>query len=559
MVNYTNNDFDIKELGSFYSSNNTIFRVFAPESKKVFLIINNQKIEMHKSGFYYKTIVEGDLQKAKYYYENDLGITFKDPFAYYSDDKYSYVLDKAKFNNEKIALDDYSELIIYEANVRDFSCDQSFNGKYARKFLAFSESGLKQNDNSIGIDYLKELGISHIQLMPVLAFDKDYSDYNWGYNPIAYNYVTKDYVCDDIDPYAYINELRNTINAIHRNGLRVSLDVVFNHVYDAASFDLDKMLGGHAFRKMVDGSLAKGSLCGNEIKSEDLFVREYLLLMCTRYLELFDIDGIRIDLMGILDYETVNLIYNSLKSIKKDFIVYGEGWNMGDVLDESLRASINNHNKLTNVYMFNDYYRDTITSFIFGNGSVRDDVKKCIAGNNNYLNHKQSINYVECHDGYTFFDRLMKFNADSLDNNKNKAKLAMSLVMISKGIPFIHMGQEFLRTKQLVENSYNCDENINKIDWFRRNEYASVVNYFKDLIKLRNEYDFNNCIGEFVDYYECLIYKTSDLMIIINPCMWQHTYQDNNEYEVIFDYNGKNCYTSSVLTIEAYSMLVCKR
>lgn len=561
MVDYTDNDFNIKELGSFYSSENTIFRVFAPESKEVYLILENQKIKMNKVGFYYKTIVQGDLEKAKYYYENDLGITFKDPFAYYSDEYCSYVLDKEKFINDRVNLDELKDIVIYETNVRDFSCDKSYKGKYARKFLAFNEENLSLGNNMpIGIDYIKELGISHIQLMPIFAFDKDNNEYNWGYNPIAYNYVNKDYVFDDDNPYAYINELRNVVNNIHSKGIRVTLDVVFNHVYNHDNFDLDKMLSGRAFRIMDDGKFANGSLCGNELDSNNAFVREYLLEMSNRYLQLFDIDGLRLDLMGILDYETVNLISAELKERKKDFIVYGEGWNMGDKLDESLRASIKNADKLKDVYMFNDAYRDTITNYVFGNDKITENVKRLINGTDNYLDYNKSINYIECHDGYTFFDKLMVYKGnDDLSVRISRAKLGLALVMTSKGIPFIHMGQEFLRTKQLVENSYNSSEAINLIDWNRRSEYASVVKYFKDLVELRKEHDFNSDNSSISEYYECLIYKVDDLMIIINPCMWDHTYQDENEYEVIFDSNGKNCYTSNILSIPSYSILVCKR
>ena len=561
MVNYTNSDFNIKELGSFYSSENTIFRVFAPESKEVYLILENQKIKMNKVGLYFKAIVQGDLEKAKYYFENDLGIKFKDPFAYYSDDEYSYVLDKSKFNSYIEIPIKSDNQIIYEVNVRDFSSDNSYIGKYHGKFLALGETDLKINDYfMIGLDYIRNIGFTHIQLMPVFAYDYDGYKYNWGYNPIAYNYLHKDYVVDVDNPYAYINEFRETINNIHKKGLRVTLDIVFNHVYNISNFDLDKMLGGHCFRKMDDGSLANGSLCGSEINSQDIFVRAYLIEMCRRYVELFDIDGLRIDLMGILDYETINIINNDLRNIKKDFIVYGEGWNMGDVLDESLRASIKNANKLPGIYMFNDFYRDNIINYVFGSDQIKERVKSLISGTNQYLSYKQSINYIECHDGFTFFDRLMKYKADDgIENNINRAKLGLSLVMISKGIPFIHMGQEFLRTKKMVENSYNSDEDINKIDWQARVKYNDICDYFKDLVELRNNHDFysNNC--NISDYYDCFIYMIDDLMIIINPSMWDYTYQDGNNYEVIFDNNGKNCYTFNVLSIPAYSIIVCKR
>ncbi len=563
MINYTSADFDIKKIGSFYSKNKTIFRVFAPESLSMNLIINNNKYEMHKNNYYFEIALSGDLEGVKYCYENDKKIVFKDPFAYYSDSNYSYVLDESKFDNRSVMPKKIKDVVLYEVSVRDFSCDDSYCGKYKRKLLAFTEKGLKLNDYyMIGLDYLKNIGISHIQLMPILSFDKDKTEYNWGYNPLAYNYINSDYILDNTNPYAFINELRNVVNVLHKNNIRITLDVVFNHVYDASKYDLDKMIPGHVFRMKIDGTYAQGSYCGNEIKSEDPFVRAYLVEMCERYIRLFDIDGIRMDLMGLLDYETVNLIEEKCKKIKSDFIVYGEGWNMGDILEENKRASSLNANKMPAIGFFNDRYRDTIIQYVFGNDSIREDVKKALSGVILNTGYSQSINYIECHDNYTFFDRILKYcQNDEYSLNVKKCKLALGLVMISRGIPFIHAGQEFLRTKKFVENSYNSDEDINKIDWNRRVENNDICDYLKALIEIRKEnavFLKEDIETNFEDYYECLVYKVGNLKIIINPSIWDHVYQDGNKYSVIFDVNGKASYTSDILSIPSYSMLICK-
>lgn len=564
MVDYKNTDFNINKLGSFYEADKTIFRVFAPEAKQMHLIINNKPYEMHKNGYCFEIGLAGNLEGIKYCFQNDNDVIFRDPFAYYSDDEYSYVLDKNKFNSFTVAPDKLKDICIYETSVRDFSCDDSYPGQYNRKLLALSEEGLKLSDNySVGLNYLKELGISHLQLMPILDFDLDNSEYNWGYNPTAYNYIKKDYIVDSNNPYAYINELRSVVNILHCNNIRVTLDVVFNHVYNRLNYDLDKMIPGHVFRLNDDGEFAEGSLCGNEIKSEDPFVRAYLVEMCKRYIRLFDIDGVRLDLMGILDYETVNEINDECKKIKKDFIVYGEGWNMGDSLSEDLRASIMNASKIPSIAMFNDYFRDTIINYTSGNDSIRDDVKSALSGNNNSMNYSQSINYVECHDGYTFFDRMIRFKAeDPIWANVRKCKLALGLVMVARGLPFIHSGQEFLRTKNLVENSYNSNESINKIDWNRRVENDEICKCLKALIAIRKEnpvFINSDTNVSFEDYYDCIIYRLDNLMIIINPCRWDYTYKDDNTYEVLYDLDGKGGYFSDVLTIPAYSMLICKR
>ena len=562
MISYTNKDFNIKKLGSFYSTDKTIFRVFAPESKNVYLVIRNKEYEMHKNGMYFEIALGGDLERINYYYKNDTGETYRDPFAYFSDDKYSYVLDSSKFNKDVVHPAKLKDIVIYETSVRDFSCDDSFFGDNKRKFLAFSQDGLRLNDKTIGLDYLKELGITHLQLMPVFDFDLDCSDYNWGYNPLAYNYVSKDYVSNFANPYAYINELREVVNKLHENNIRVTLDVVFNHVYNNVKYDLDKMLPGHIFRYREDGSLAEGSFCGNEINSEDPFVSEYLCEMSSRYIELFDIDGLRIDQMGILDYETVNHIDEICKNMKRDFIVYGEGWNMGEVLNEEKRAAIINADKIPGIAMFNDYFRDVMINYVSGNDSIREDVKKALSGQSNHMNYTQSINYVECHDQYTFFDRMIRFKSeDPIWVSVSRCKLAIGLVMVARGLPFIHSGQEFLRTKNMVQNSYNSSESINKLDWNRRVENDDITKYLKDLIDIRRENPvFINADTKvsFEDYYDCIIYRLDNIMIIINPCQWDYTYKSDICYDVLFDKDGKASYSSDVLNIPAYSLIICR-
>ena len=562
MVDYKKQDFEIYKLGSFYEDSKTIFRVFAPESKTMSLIINNHSYEMHENDYCFEIALAGNLELVKYCYQNDSGEVFRDPFAYYSDEEYSYVLDTNKFNKETVVPEENKNTVIYEVSVRDFSSDESYPGEFNKKICAFEEANLKINNKSVGIDYLKRLGVSHIQLMPIFDFDLDGSEYNWGYNPLAYNYINKDYINCRLNPYAFVNELRSTVNVLHNNGLRVTLDVVFNHVYQYLNCDLEKMIPGHVFRLKEDGSLAAGTLCGNEIKSEDPFIREYLCFMAKRYVELFDIDGLRLDLMGILDYETVNQMYDGCKNIKDDFIVYGEGWNMGDALGIDRRATIINSDKLPNIPMFNDSFRDVIINYVSGNDSIRNEVKAALSGTGNELNYRNSINYVECHDNYTFFDRMIRFKGDDpIWCNIRRCKLALGLVMIARGIPFIHAGQEFLRTKNLVENSYNSNDSINKLDWNRRVENDEICEYTRNLIRVRKENEaFNNPNAEvsFEDYYDCIIYRIDNIMVIINPCKWDHTYQDGNKYCVLLDNSEKHDYYSDVLTIPAYSILICK-
>ena len=399
--------------------------------------------------------------------------------------------------------------------------------------------------------------------MPVLSYDLDKSEYNWGYNPLCFNSVHKEYVLDIDDPYAYVNEFRKTVNVLHENGIKVTLDLVFNHVYDREQFDLNKMLPGHVFRYKHNHRYAEGTYCGNELKSEDVFMREYFKKMIRRYIELFDIDGIRFDLMGIMDIETIEEIYLEAKKLKNDFIIYGEGWNMGDVLPVEKRACIDNADKLEDIKMFNDFFRDTIINYVCGNKQINDKVMCTLKGEGYHLQTRQSINYVECHDNYTFFDRLMVYkNQDPLWVNIRRSRLAMALVMVSRGLPFIHMGEEFLRTKKLYENSYNAGDEINGIDWYRRVEYNSSCDFLKDLIEIRNSYPQFEKEDVKIDVFEhkdCLIYDLDDLRIYINPNDNDCLYEDDSENHIIFSNEGKCDFYVRTIAIPAYSLVIGKR
>ena len=558
MINYSEADFDITALGSFYYPEKTVFRVFAPESKGVNLIISNQSFSMHKKGYCYEIAIGGNLEGYRYVYRHADGTVFKDPFAYYSDSDYSYILNPKRFISEKVEVKKKKKTVIYETSVRDFSCDESFPNDIRRKFLSLTLENLKINNYyMVGLDYIKNLGVSHIQLLPVFDYDLDKTDYNWGYNPLAYNLIYPEYVLHKDNPYAHINELRKTVNALHGNDLKVVLDVVFNHVYRPALFDLEKMVKGHVFRVKKDGKLANGTFCGNEVKSEDPFVRAYIVEMSKRYVDLFDIDGLRMDLMGILDYETVNLLKKELTKKKADFIIYGEGWNMGDVLSEDKRASLNNASKMKHIGMFNDFFRETMINALVRNDINIKNIELILTGDDNNLTSERSINYVECHDNNTFFDRLMIERGDeSLEMCIDKCKLAIAMTLLAKGIPFIHSGQEFLRTKQLVENSYNAPEEINKIDWNRRVKYNDIADYTKALVELRNRYDFDGH-ASFDEHAPVLVYRIGELKIYINISKTESDYELGGQETLIFDGNKLTDESVSGLHLSPYSLMIC--
>lgn len=557
---------DLKQLGSFYNKEKTIFRLWSPLSLKAYVVLNDKEYKMdYLSGGLYELVIEGDFDLSLYHYKvlRDKYYEFNDPFSILNkDNNNSYVIDINKLLSERIHPEDYKNISIYETSVRDFSSDKNVSFKYPKKFLGLIEEGLKLDGQEVGFDYLKGLGISHLQLMPVFSFDLDSSDYNWGYNPTSFNSLENSYFVSE-NPYEQLNEFILMINTLHKNSIRVNLDVVYNHVYRVNEFNLEKMLPYYFFR-YKDGKIGNASYCGNETRSEAYFLHEYLKLLCKRFVKLFDIDGLRFDIMGILDIDTINDIKQTCKSIKPDFLIYGEGWDMGDILIDSKKAMMANCKELKNVAFFNDVFRNTLRgrdindtdAYLLGKTELKENVKNLLSGSLNMgFDSNQSINYVECHDNFTLYDKLSRYDIDII----NVTKLALALTILSRGLPFIHSGIEFLRTKKGIDNSYNCDDEINLIDWQRKNKYIEVSEYFKALLRLRKSlnYYFNDDLQvEFIDYYEVLIVKAENLYIFINPCIFNHIYVDGNEYEIIFNTNGFTEIVTDGINIDAFSIVV---
>ena len=561
---------DLNTLGSFVEGNKTTFRLWSPLSKTAILHLDNV---IHKMNYVGRGVFELSFDRnlsGHFYHYSTLResvYAFTDPFSYADKDhKNSYVVDRNKLKYDKVALKHIDTPIIYETSVRDFTSD-SVSFKYPQTFKGMCEQGAKLDAYPVGFDYLKKLGITYVQLMPIFAFDLDHSDYNWGYNPLTYNSLHQAY-CYGKEPYEQIKELRDFISLCHKYGMGVTFDVVFNHVYNVKSFNLANMLPYYFFR-YKDGKLGNASYCGNEVRTEAFFTREYLKLLVKRFIDIYDLDGYRFDLMGILDIETIEAIRDTARELKPDFLMYGEGWNMGDIVPFEYRAVKENAYKLDGVAFFNDDFRRTIrgnyiddkNAYMLGYVDARDRAKRVLSGSYEYgLNIKQTINYIECHDNYTVYDKVSRFFDDEKMVSRI-CKLSMALVMISRGIPFINSGEEFLRTKHGIDNTYNLDDSINMLDWHRKNNYLDVVEYFSDLCLLRKtykEFTKENVDIEFVDYYEVLIYKLGDLTIYINPCIFDHVYNDEREHEVIFDDSGFVNYKRSVLKIKAFSILITK-
>ncbi|MGN1367914.1 MAG: alpha-amylase family glycosyl hydrolase [Aristaeellaceae bacterium] len=569
--------YDIRQLGSFYSKTRTEFYCYAPTHAALFLVLDGKKkIEMVKKKSTFFVSLLGDLEGCRYHYETPQGVCFTDPFAYNAtyDGKDSYVLDVSKLRTARIVpppRKNPMDLCIYETSVRDFSSDPEVGFKHPATFLAFTETGLKINGKSAGVDYLRDLGISHVQLMPVFRFDRNGFDYNWGYNPVSYSTLHPEYGVGR-GPYDLPREFRSLVDTLHRNGLRVTLDVVFNHVFSDQKNELGRMLPYYCFRYHPDCRLANGSYCGNELRTEAVFIRDMIVEMCRRYIEIYDIDGLRFDLMGMMDLTTVSAIRDVCRQMKPDFLLYGEGWNMGEVLPAAFRCHHGNADKLPGVAFFNAYFRDAIRGsnsdincrgYAEDNHAQRNNMKIALAGSYGIgMNPSQSVNYVECHDNLTMYDKL-RLSTPSLDKNTliEKTRMTLALIVLARGIPFIHSGQEFLRSKKMIDNSYNRSDEINQLYWKRRDLYSGLCDSLTALLQLRREHDVfttETVKPEFVDYYEVLIYRLGEYKVFINPCIFDHLYQDGKRYQVLYDGRRLSKQESKVVEIPHYSVVVVK-
>lgn len=565
---------DVNTLGSFYSKTSTTFRTWSPFSNGAELIIEDISFTMNYlgKGLYEKTLT-GNFSSAKYHYvinRNGKNFRLMDIFSYSlaKDNLNSYVIDLDKISKEKVVPKDKDNTIIYELSVRDFSSDQNAPFKYKKKFKAFSEEGLKLNDKEIGIDYLKNLGVSHIQLMPILNYSNDDADYNWGYNPINYNTFKLDYVCGDYSS-APIEEFKELVNKLHSCDLKVTLDVIYNHVYRVKESPFNTILPYYFFRYDKDNKLGNASWCGNETRSEAKFLREYLNLINKRLITLYDIDGLRFDISGILDTDTINYFISEAKKIKPDFMLVGEGWHMGDILADDKKASYINSDKMPGFILFNGSYKKLLigenneidsSAYLYGDKTKEEEVIKGLEANLEHFNELNSLNYVECHDNYTFADRLSLLHFDDL-TRKDISKGALAMIIFSKGIPFIHAGQEFLRSKKFKNNSYNLGDDVNLIDWNLMCENYDVVNYFKELIKIKNTYfkeklNHNTYISH---YYDLLIYSIDDVDIFINNSEYPYVYTNWITYTDIYYPSGEYLHNLTTFDIPSYSLVLAKK
>ncbi len=418
-------------------------------------------------------------------------------------------------SDHRLALKSPADLIIYEMHHRDFSIDPSSGLVNKGKFLALTEQK--------AIRHLEELGINAVHILPSFDFasideaNTTTPQYNWGYDPQNYNVPEGSYSFDAEQPTRRILEFKQMVQALHKAGIRVILDVVYNHTFDIKGGNFDRTFPMAYYRYTADGKPSNGSGCGNETASEKPLMRQFILESMKYWADEYHIDGFRVDLMGIHDIETMNLIRKELSSIDPNIFIYGEGWTAGTCAYPTEKLALKAHIKqMPGIAAFSDEIRDALrgpfsdekqASFLGGIAGFEESIKAGIAGmiahpqvdytKVNYTKEPwaneptQMIAYVSCHDDMCLIDRLkasIPEAAYDMEEVIRLDQLAQTVVFTSQGIPFMLSGEEMLRDKKGVHNSFNSPDEINHLDWNNLKKYPQVFAYYKGLIQMRKSH-----------------------------------------------------------------------
>lgn len=535
-----------EDFGAVYSKEKTTFRVWAPTAEEVKVILYTtgteeeegaEKIASHVmkriEGGVWELEEPGDLNGVYYTYQVTQDKITQECIDIYAKacgagGRRGMVVDLEKTNPEGFEADKNwvqknRNTFLYELHIKDFSHDKNsgIKDEYRGKYLAFTQTGTTLAGNAevkTGIDYLKELGITHVHLLPVADFASidetgDGSKFNWGYDPANYNIPEGSYATDCYHGEVRIKEFKQMVKALHDAGIGVVLDVVYNHTYSSDS-PFQKLAPFYYYRQNKDGRLADASACGNETASERFMFRQFMIQSVYYWAKEYHVDGFRFDLMGIHDTETMNLIRRKLNQLPngRNILMYGEPWAAEEPAIEKgyLPAVKENICYLDEgIAMFSDDTRDAIKGSVFygerpgfvnGKKGMEDKIQSAVCawcdGGHEFVpkSPKQIITYVSAHDNYTLWDKLAltmqrKIDFTVKDKRLLKAnKLVAAILFTSKGTPFIQAGEEFARTKYGDENSYRSSPDINKLDWNRRKDYEELVEYYKGLRELRQNF-----------------------------------------------------------------------
>ena len=590
LFNYSGND-----LGATYYPEHTDFALWAPLASRVILKIEkNDEFTYHvmkrSDKGVYRLRLDGDYLNSRYLYlVTNSGATLEttDPYGKGLSDNshYSGVVDINFIRNMgetkcQKEFKQYVDAIIYELGVRDFTEQKNTTDIEAKgKYLGLVEEGRKTvGGNKAGLDYLVDLGITHVQLNPVIDFgtvdDLNVSSkYNWGYDPISMFGLEGSYSLKPKIPMERLIEFKTMVNKLHEKDIRVILDVVYNHIYEHVSSHFEKTVPNYFFRRNGMSLIANASGCGDDFASERFMARKMIVDSLEYFVDVFGVDGYRFDLMGLLDITTVKEGFKKCKTLKEDIMMYGEGWNMGMELPYEEKACSDNAYKLPEFGFFNDStrdilkgptFRDAITQKGYINGDINYSygLKYSLFGStldinydHRYLDANQSINYIECHDNNTVYDKLQFSNQDEdVDTLLRRVMLGNGIIATIFGVAFYHMGQEIGLSKNGNDNTYNVLE-VNKMDWKLVDERQYMVRIFKDLITTRKNVpiyhlhkpqDIRNAI-EYFDYegmfiYTCkkkeLLMDADTMVVFYNPTDKSVPFEFETDYCVVYGTHG---------------------
>ena len=546
--------YDGKDLGLMYTPTASTFKIWSPVAEKAELILYKSSLGQDKiavypmarstSGTWVKKVdrnLKGVYYVFRIFSHGKWLAEVPDPYAKAvgTNGKRAVVIDLKETNPfgwEKDKSPIFSsrkdlkagigglpvDAVIYEAHVRDLTIDESSAVQKRGKYLGLTEdAAMNIGGVQTGLDHIQELGVTHVHLLPSYDFfsvDESRPDsiqYNWGYDPLNYNVPEGSYSTNPADGVTRIKEFKQLIQAMHRKGLRVVMDVVYNHTMLTENSYFNQLVPGYYYRQKENGDFSNASACGNETASERPMMRKFILESVKYWVKEYHIDGFRFDLMGIHDIQTMNQLSKELHAIKPDILLYGEGWTAGSSpLPDSLRALKKNAYQLDRIAVFSDDLRDGIKGSVFehadkgfasGKPGMEETIKfgvtaACKHPQVDYskVNYSkgpyasepgQVISYCECHDNHVLWDKLAISNNDAtIEDRKKMHQLSLTIVLTSQGISFLHAGTEFLRSKKGVENSFNAGDSINAINWFEKADNSDVYQYVRALIQMRKDH-----------------------------------------------------------------------
>lgn len=514
------------DLGAVYSQDSTAFRVFAPTALGVSVMLYSSaqsftgwEVAMSPDcDGTWLAIVPGDLEGVCYTYRVFHGGSMKeavDPYAraLTVNGGRGVVVDLASTDpagwadDVRPPLAAATDAVVYEVHVRDFSVSPDSGIKRRGKYLGMSELGTRGPSGvRTGVDHLVELGVTHVHLLPIQDFasvdELSSHEYNWGYDPFHFFVPEGSYSCEPEFAPTRLAEVKQMIQALHTAGLRVVLDVVYNHTYSTEGSPLQVIVPGYYHRTDAAGAFTNGSGCGNELATERPMVRKLIIDSLKYWVQEYHVDGFRFDLMALIDCDTMKEIASQLRAVEPSLLLYGEPWTGGPSGLGLTRMFTQGKQRSTGIGMFNDSLRNAIKGdndgsrpgFVQGAAGCEREIAKGVVASIHYSDGlsgfaqepAECVNYVSCHDNLTLWDKIARSNAlDSKDDRISMDLLAQAIVLTSQGIPFLEGGAELLRTKKGSHNSYRAGDEVNQFEWRRKCEFSEVFEYYRGLIELR--------------------------------------------------------------------------